>query len=393
MNKIVIKNKGLILPDDLILIGSSTKRNDDSKIGMFGSGWKYALSWFLRNNISIEIYSGDNKIDISIKSKQHRDKVVDVITVNGSETSLTTEMGPDWTGWMALREVISNAIDEGEHSVDISWSPEITPSSDYTTIIIPVNNELSNIMMKYEHYFAFERVTNYVYDEGRVFLKSEKAEINIYRKGIRCYDDTFYYNGSYLDFDFNDIKINESRLSSHWDIQVSIKKILSNENLHSKILVAALKSDEFVGLLPSSPTPRMLKILEELYNSGNNFHCQALLNIRGMMALKENSLEVPDSWWTILEKNNLVDSLFSFLGNGFKFMKTEAFDTKGIEYYLKGINCNMKVVVGKFDNSFISVKVSNGEAYVSEKCEGNDRETAAKIIKEMNIRDIEALLE
>jgi hypothetical protein len=40
----------------------------------------------------------------------------------------------------------------------------------------------------------------------------------------------------------------------------------------------------------------------------------------------------------------------------------------------------------------IEVKVSNGEAFVSENCFERDRYTAAKIIKEMSISDIENLL-
>ena len=37
------------------LIGASTKRDDDNKIGFFGSGLKYSLAYALRNNIEIKI--------------------------------------------------------------------------------------------------------------------------------------------------------------------------------------------------------------------------------------------------------------------------------------------------------------------------------------------------
>jgi len=390
MNKIVISNKGLIIPEDLMLIGSSSKRGDSSKIGMFGSGWKYALAWFLRNGVKIEIYSGHNQIEISTIDKSHRSNNVKVITVDGEKTSLTTDMGPGWSGWMALREVVSNAIDEGEHSVDFKWNPEVNTEANKTKIVIPVNNELSDIMMKYEHYFAFDRETSYNYEAGRVFLKSSKSEINIYRKGIRCYDDSAFKD-SYIDFDFNKIPINESRISSYWDVENNARKIMKSPDIHLEVFVAALNSGN-MDFLPTDPTERILEHLECLYQSDHSFYCQGVLNIKGLMAMGENGLEVPDSWWKILEDKGWVESMFSFLGSGYKFMRTDAFETEGIKYYLKGIRCNIEVQVGKFDSSFIDVKVEGNKALVSEKIKGRDRYAAAKIIKKMDVMDIEELL-
>lgn len=50
MKYIRIKNQWLIEPQALHLVGASTKRNDASKIGQFGSGNKYAMAYLLRNN-------------------------------------------------------------------------------------------------------------------------------------------------------------------------------------------------------------------------------------------------------------------------------------------------------------------------------------------------------
>lgn len=49
-----IENEGTVPVEAFTLIGASSKRDDSSKIGMFGSGNKYALAYLLRNNYGID---------------------------------------------------------------------------------------------------------------------------------------------------------------------------------------------------------------------------------------------------------------------------------------------------------------------------------------------------
>ena len=116
-NYILFRNDGEIDPNALKLLGASTKRNDSSKIGFFGSGLKYALAYLLRKGIETRIFSGNKEIKLSTKRSRFRDQSFDVICVNGSETSLTTSMGVDWKGWFAVREIYCNALDEGGCSI------------------------------------------------------------------------------------------------------------------------------------------------------------------------------------------------------------------------------------------------------------------------------------
>lgn len=389
MNSIVIKNQGEIVSEDLMLIGSSTKRDATNKIGMFGSGWKYALAWFLRNEVDIQIHSGTRIIDIGKKKVQHRMNEVDVITVDGKETSLTTEMGPKWTGWMALREVISNAIDEGNHSIDVVWNPKVEAQPGETIIVIPTNNELSEVMMKYEHYFAFNRKTKYEYPQGKVHVKTEKTPINVYRRGIRCYDDKM--SSTLLDFDFYDIQINESRLTESWSITSGARMIMQEPTLHTEVFLACLKSG-YQNYLPKLPTKRHEEILKDLHAAGYNFHCDAIIAMLGMMSVKENSLKVPGSWFKHLEAMGLVDNPFSDMNDDYNFMRTDAYDPGGVKYFLDAIRCNVEPIVGKFDSDDIDVKIRGNQAYINETCKGDDLLTAAKIVKQLSIADIATIL-
>lgn len=52
-----IKSKGKIDVQAFSLIGASSKRNDNSKIGMYGSGNKYAISTLLRKEIENAVFN------------------------------------------------------------------------------------------------------------------------------------------------------------------------------------------------------------------------------------------------------------------------------------------------------------------------------------------------
>ena len=43
-------------------MGASSKRQDGSKIGMFGSGLKYSLAFLLRNKIPFRVFSGYREV-------------------------------------------------------------------------------------------------------------------------------------------------------------------------------------------------------------------------------------------------------------------------------------------------------------------------------------------
>jgi hypothetical protein len=53
MNYLLIENKGEIDINALILMGGTTKREDESKIGFFGSGNKYAIALLLRERLNM----------------------------------------------------------------------------------------------------------------------------------------------------------------------------------------------------------------------------------------------------------------------------------------------------------------------------------------------------
>lgn len=379
MNYLRISNKGLICAEDLTLIGSSTKREQVGKIGMFGSGWKYALAWLLRNGCMPTIYAGNDKIDVDFTVKMHRNNPVNVITVDGIETSLTTEMGPKWTGWMALREILSNAIDEGEHTISTQWSPQMQGVSDQTVIFVPMSSELSEVMMKYDKYFAFNRKESYVTNHGRIFIKQEPSEMNIYRRGIRCYDTN---KKTMLDFDFNDISINEDRLTSDWEITLSVRQIV--EDCNSALLLKHILLEGNTDWLPYNISDNTLVLLKELINSGETFTTPTLVKLGGMLFSDPNALYIRADWYKKLQDLGLVKSPFDMLDGNETFMRTDAKDLSGVKYYLKGFGVDVELLSGKCESE---VLFNNSTGYVKDDTHSDDKTIASLLLGKMKSKD------
>lgn len=224
---IKISNKGVIDIGAFILLGASTKRNDPTKIGEYGSGLNYAIAYLLRHNINFSVYAGTEKVIFGTVDKRMRDSVFKVITINGQETSFTTEMGHDWNPWFVLREIWCNALDEGEADMKGFFADkEIETRPDGTTFYIEGTPEFIDVVDRWDMYFAHKRTP--IATANGISVYHGGSDLVVYRKGIMIHHEknvkcTFHYN-------FDNIKINEARvLDSHWEMRYKLSGWFAND--------------------------------------------------------------------------------------------------------------------------------------------------------------------
>lgn len=378
MKHLRIRNKGLVQAEDIMLIGSSTKRGQNDKIGQFGSGWKYAIAWLVRNECTPFIFSGTEQITITTRMVQHRDNLANIIQVNGKDTSITDGMGMKWTGWMALRELISNAIDEGEEIIKIMDEKEnwkVNPG--YTNIYIPINKELQDVMDKYEHYFAFERTPDYISKYGALYIKQENTQVNVYRKGIRCFDAHYKTK---VDFNFNNIPITEDRL-----IDGGVHKFdeCAQELLENCDDVAALKAailSEYRDIHPSTCTDTYVAAYKELIAEGYTFTTRTFKEVLG--AVTDGVVISSYHHGALVHLgliSNPLEAVFRHLDFVFKQVDNDMGKGAEIIQFLSKFG-QFKVYFGTMD-SWQPIKVKDNEFYIKkEEMEEDSKLLAAKCL-------------
>ncbi|HQW95604.1 MAG TPA: hypothetical protein PLU58_07370 [Saprospiraceae bacterium] len=219
---IKISSLGEVDAKAFTLLGASSKRNDTSKIGQWGSGLKYAIAYLLRNNIELKVFSSYKEIKITKKADDFRGEALDIIVVDGVATSLTTGMGFDWKPWYVIREIYCNAIDEGSHDIGIVDTAE--PVEDHTVFYFEATDEFKEVLNNWDNYFSSGRKDLVYHDKNANAIFTGGEGLIVYRKGIQCYHSP---QRCIFNYDLDQVEINESRtLKSEWDFSYYLHKFL-----------------------------------------------------------------------------------------------------------------------------------------------------------------------
>ena len=125
----------------IFTMGASVKTND-SPIGYFGTGLKYAIAVTMRLKGKMTIYTPNVKYRFYTKTETLRNTAIEMVYCAREDglgetkirCPMTTEYGKNWEPWMALRELYSNTRDEkGEMYEDLPVFPEL---GDFTIITV-----------------------------------------------------------------------------------------------------------------------------------------------------------------------------------------------------------------------------------------------------------------
>lgn len=204
MKYLKIQNKGLLDMRLISLMGGTTKGSKDHKIGQFGSGLKYVLAYLFRNNVDFNIYIGENKVNISTVTEKIANEEFNIITVDGKQTSITTKMGMDWKPWMIVRELYSNALDEGEALYQVVDEPN--GESDKTTFYIEMTPDFIEVYNNWNKYFVVHNIP--MYENNYVAIHPQKGPLKLYKQGILIKE---YEEDSLFNYDIKNADINELR--------------------------------------------------------------------------------------------------------------------------------------------------------------------------------------
>lgn len=216
MSKVYLefKNAGEIDINALRLLGASSKETDNTKIGFWGTGLKYSIAVLLRESIDIKVFSGLKEIKIGKRKTKMRGDTYEVMTVNGTPTSVTTRMGKDWEPWFAVRELYANMKDEGNEKIEVTDSPQGLKGT--TRIFIEFNDSMKAIFDNLPEYFSFNREVKYEAGLDKLYKRHKKDAGILYRRGFKIGEQ----KGTLFDYDLHDIQINETR-TVKYNFQVS----------------------------------------------------------------------------------------------------------------------------------------------------------------------------
>lgn len=338
MEKLIFENDGTLDREFITSFGVSVK-NDESAIGFFGTGLKYAIAILTRAGCKVSIYSGGKTFRFGRKKVLLKGKGFDFITLNGKPLSFTTELGKTWELWMAYRELYSNAKDEGGKAFLSDKVPENTKTK--TFVVVEGEDALK---------LHDERETIFVSDDSRIVGGIYSNGGSFYSKGVCVWK---YENIPSL-YSYNDpsgyCDLTEDRQIKY---QFQVMKIISNQiaeckdkEILQRVVTASLKFFEAQIDFDYCTVKPSLEFMEVAYMHRADCNNQSLVNY-----MVKNQPKAPLQEYQLDEyhQSMMDEAIFSVRMAGFMVD----------EYPIK--------TVRKLDGDALGMAKS-GTIYVAERC-------------------------
>lgn len=219
-------------------LGLSTKRDDDSTIGQFGSGIKYAPILALRKGIDFVIAGKDDEGEYQLRYDTVNDRGIEVIYYDYGTykvpSSFTVDAGKlSWENeFQIYREVVSNAKDSVKSSDD--WGVELVEEVKFYdgefSVFIDATMEMREIVKKHDYYYCDKANVLYTYNDDISILKNVYGNTAVYCKTVLVHEaeDTSWFH-----YNVKSARLNEERkLSNYYSLQYDIgRAIASMDNM------------------------------------------------------------------------------------------------------------------------------------------------------------------
>lgn len=260
MQYLVIKNRGECPIEGFTILGVSTSRGLEGRIGQFGSGSKHGVLTCLRMGLNPLIWVGRERLEFHTQpalcgSTSYNKVFVKHGNKTPRELSMSLEFGAlDWSGVeMALREFVSNALDavDGDPSgVEFRIMERPRPEPGYTLVCVPLTPEVQSYYNRLSSYFLHFRQhnrQNLVNDT--ILEKTTEGPAAIYRKGVLVRN--IGQTPSLFDYNFGDsLSIDECRNLSDYSAEGSLVKCIAKSDRLSEIMSGVHRNPEcFEGRL------------------------------------------------------------------------------------------------------------------------------------------------
>jgi hypothetical protein len=247
MSYLMIENAGVAPIESFLLLGLSDARGDESRIGQFGSGAKHGVLTCLRAGLSVVAYAGATKIEFSTQLKNSAIGTYQMVcykidTKKIQSTNMTLGFGSiDWDDTaMALREFISNALDQSERWEDINVElvENRRAREGHTRVYVEASPEVKRYLSELNWRFLHTRRLE---DIG-VLPKAEPSDCRFYRKGV--FVRTIENERSLFDYNSMTMQIDEARNADGHRVRGEACRLLTDDLERTKQAISAMAKGE-----------------------------------------------------------------------------------------------------------------------------------------------------